>query len=191
MCSVMNFCLKISPFPRVRTSTSSLPDEEKLNPVTQTNTSTLWCSRFKMWKHLWLNGKWIRSLQKSYFSRKSSTNNNLPSPSALKVDRMGAAISSSTEDSILLSPSITQGVCGRLRQNLLYLPEDQEEKQSLFCFRCLKMFVSYLTSYKDRHMETLDVLRGATAAWLCWRTWIVSGEKIHQTASGKISQSQQ
>lgn len=41
------------------------------------------------------------------------------SPLALKAVRMGAAISSSTDDSILRSPSMTQGVCGRLRQNLL------------------------------------------------------------------------
>lgn len=34
----------------------------------------------------------------------------LNSPSALKADRRGAAISSSTDDSILRSPSITQGV---------------------------------------------------------------------------------
>lgn len=51
------------------------------------------------------------------------------SPPALKVVRMGAAINSSTDDSILLCPSITHGVWGRLRQNLLYLPMTERQQE--------------------------------------------------------------
>lgn len=35
--------------------------------------------------------------------------------------------------------------------------------------------MSYITCHKDRHMETLDLLRAATAARLSWRTRVVPG----------------
>lgn len=79
------------------------------------------------------------------------------SPSALKVARMGAAINSSTDDSILLCPSITHGVCGRLRQNLLYLPSTVRTSARMLvvtkhtntsCLNC-----SYL-QWRERHGDT-------------------------------------
>lgn len=97
------------------------------------------------------------------------------SPSALKAVRTGAAISSSTEDSILLSPSINQGVWGRLRQNLLYLPERKEEQEPWFGEPDQNIFQPS-TCYEDGHVETLDVLRDAAAGGTGRRTRVLPGK---------------
>lgn len=103
----------------------------------------------------------------------------MDSPSDLKDDRTGAAISSSTDDSILLSPSITQGVWGRLRQNLLYLPEQQEEHQNIntdFWFWILVYMSRDLFFYLPRRRTCADT--GRPAGCSCWSAALVEKDNV-------------